>query len=51
MSITLTGPRLMLRDFTPDDWSSVYDWASRPEASQFQTWGPHSPEDSRAYVA
>lgn len=50
MSLTLTGPRLVLRDFAPDDWPDVYAFASPPEAAQFQTWGPHSPEDSRGYV-
>lgn len=51
MALMLTGPRLVLRDFTLDDWPSVYAYASRPEASRFQAWEPNSPGDSQAYVA
>jgi [ribosomal protein S5]-alanine N-acetyltransferase len=51
MPLTLTGPRLVLRDFTLDDWPSVYAYASRPEASRFQAWEPNSPGDSQVYVA
>jgi RimJ/RimL family protein N-acetyltransferase len=49
--VVLTGPRLVLREFTPDDWEAVYAFTSRPEVSRYQAWGPNTPEDARAYVA
>src|SRR5258706_1190993 len=50
MTVKLTGPRLMLREFSPDDWESVYGFASRPEVSRYQAWGPNTPEDAQTYV-
>jgi RimJ/RimL family protein N-acetyltransferase len=46
----LTGPRLVLREFTPGDWEEVYTFTSLPEASRYQAWGPNTPEDAQAYV-
>ncbi len=48
--LVLTSPRLLLRDFTPEDWQDVHAYASQPEACRFQAWGPNTPEESRAYV-
>lgn len=50
MTLVLNGPRLLLRDFTLEDWQDVYTYASRPEACRFQAWGPDTSEESRAYV-
>jgi ribosomal-protein-alanine N-acetyltransferase len=43
------NPRL--RPLTTDDWPAVHAWASRPEACRFQTWGPNSEDETRAFVA
>lgn len=51
MEIQFTGPRLVLREFAPDDWEDVYAFTSRPEASRYQPWGPNTLEDAQAYVA
>lgn len=40
-----------LRPLTLDDWPAVHAWASRPEACRFQTWGPNTEEQTRAFVA
>jgi [ribosomal protein S5]-alanine N-acetyltransferase len=48
--LVLRSPRLLLRDFTLEDWQDVHAYASRPEVCRFQAWGPNTPEESRAYV-
>lgn len=50
MTLLLTGPRLVLREFVPEDWEDVYAFTVKPEASRYQAWGPNTPEDARAYV-
>jgi [ribosomal protein S5]-alanine N-acetyltransferase len=50
MTLALKSPRLLLRDFTLEDWQDVHAYASQPEACRFQAWGPNTPEESRAYV-
>ena len=42
--------RLRLREFVPDDWPAMHAWASRPEVSRFQSWGPNTPEETRAFL-
>ncbi|MFK0259439.1 GNAT family N-acetyltransferase [Streptomyces sp. NPDC090445] len=34
-----------------DDWEAVHSWASRPQSCRFQTWGPNTEEETRAFVA
>src|SRR6266487_1112183 len=48
--LVLKSPRLLLRDFTLEDWQDVHAYASQPEAYRFQAWEPDTPEESRAYV-
>ena len=43
--------RLCLRKYVPDDWARVHFYASIPEFSQFDVWGPNSVEDTKAFVA
>jgi RimJ/RimL family protein N-acetyltransferase len=50
MTLTLKSPRLLLRDFTLEDWQDVHAYGSQLEACRFQAWGPDTPEESRAYV-
>ncbi len=42
--------RLLLRYFVPEDWIAVHAYASIPEVSQFDSWGPNTEADSRAFV-
>lgn len=46
----LHGNRITLREFVPEDWSAVHDWASRADACRYQAWGPNDPEETRAHV-
>ena len=46
----ISTERLLLRYFEPADWTAVHAYASLPEVSQFDSWGPNSESDSRAFV-
>jgi [ribosomal protein S5]-alanine N-acetyltransferase len=50
MAVVLTGPRLVLREFVPADWEDVYAFASQPDMSRYQAWGPDTPDEVRAYI-
>ena len=46
----LSSNKLLLREFTFNDWIDVQEYASIPEVSIYQTWGPNSPEQTKAFV-
>lgn len=46
----ITGDRLLLREFTADDWPAMHAWASWPEVCRFQPWGPNTPAETRAFL-
>ncbi len=52
-SIRLETERLVLRQFTNDDASAMYEnWAKDPEVTKYLTWAPHqSVADSEAILA
>lgn len=39
-----------MRDFIQNDWKSVHEYASDPEATRYVGWGPNSEEDSKKFV-
>ncbi|MEQ7125723.1 GNAT family protein [Actinopolymorpha sp. B11F2] len=39
-----------LRPLSYDDWPAVHAWASLPEACRYQTWGPSTEEETKAFV-
>jgi RimJ/RimL family protein N-acetyltransferase len=43
--------RLILRHYLPADWRDVHAYAALPEVSRFDSWGPNTESDSRAFVA
>ena len=43
MEVTLRRPRF-------EDWERVHEWTSTIDACRFQTWGPNTPADTRAFV-
>ena len=51
MVLPLETPRLLLREFRPEDWVAVHAFARDPEVVRFLDWGPHSEADSQAYIA
>lgn len=40
-----------LRRVTYDDWPAVHAWTRLPESSRYQTWGPNTEEETKAFVA
>lgn len=40
-----------LRPIRITDWPVVHEWASDPEASRFQVWGPNSEQETQEFVA
>jgi ribosomal-protein-alanine N-acetyltransferase len=42
--------RLTLRKYVPDDWERVHLYASVPEFSQFDVWGPNTADDTKSYI-
>jgi RimJ/RimL family protein N-acetyltransferase len=47
----LETPRLLLRPYRAEDWQEVHRYASIPEFSQYDVWGPNSAEDTKRFVA
>ena len=39
-----------LRPLALTDWEAVHEWGQLEEACRYQTWGPNTPEESKAYV-
>jgi ribosomal-protein-alanine N-acetyltransferase len=42
--------RLKLRDFVPEDWESIHEYASDPEVTRYVGWGPNSEEDTTNFL-
>lgn len=42
--------RLVLREFAPEDWEAVHEYASDVRTTAYMLWGPHEPEQTRAFV-
>ncbi len=49
--LTLASPRLILRQFNPDDYDAVHAYASVYENVRYMGWGPNTPEDTRNFIA
>src|SRR3989344_7933479 len=48
--MNLTTNRLLLRDYTSHDWERVHLYASEPEFSKYEFWGPNSVEDTQKFI-
>lgn len=42
--------RTVLRPYVPDDWERVHLYASIPEFSQYDVWGPNSVTDTKRFI-
>lgn len=49
-SITITTPRLILREYQENDFPGVHTYSKDSETLQFMTWGPNQPKDTRAFI-
>ncbi|HYW69224.1 MAG TPA: GNAT family N-acetyltransferase [bacterium] len=48
--VIIRTERLVLRDFRPDDWEVVHEYAVDPEVSLYMPWGPNSEDETRAFI-
>jgi len=48
--ITLTTPRLVLRQFTPGDFDAVHAYAGVYENVRYMDWGPNTPEATLGFL-
>jgi len=46
----LNTERLLLRDHLPEDWEDIHEYASIPEFSKYDFWGPNTKKDSKDFV-
>ena len=51
MTFLIETPRLVLREFCPDDWPAVHDYAADMEVVRHMNWGPNSEADTQAFIA
>ncbi|WP_142828479.1 GNAT family N-acetyltransferase [Planococcus soli] len=42
--------RFYLREFVQEDWKAVHAYASQEIVSQYQPWGPNSPQETKRYI-
>jgi len=42
--------RLLLREFTLDDFTDVHAYASQPETVRYMDWGPNTPEQTHDFL-
>jgi len=49
--VQLKTRRLLIREFTQDDYLGVHAYASDPEVTRFMEWGPNTPEETRAFLS
>jgi RimJ/RimL family protein N-acetyltransferase len=47
----IVTPRLILRPFEDTDFEAVHEYASDPVVTRYQTWGPNSEADTRAFIS
>jgi hypothetical protein len=45
----LVGQRVVLRELLSTDWEGIHSYASLAEACRYQSWGPNTQEQSRAF--
>ena len=48
--VQLKTRRLLLREFTPDDYEAAHAYAGDPEVTRYMEWGPNTPEDTRIFL-
>ena len=48
--VTLSTARLVLREFTRNDFDGVHGYASDPEVVRYMTWGPNTRAETRRFL-
>jgi len=47
----LETERLLIRDFVPEDWESVHQYACSESVCRYTMWGPNTEQQTRDYIA
>lgn len=50
MQLIFTTARLMVREYEPEDWKTVHQYAQLPDVVQYQNWGPNSTRQTQQFV-
>lgn len=48
--VTIRKDKLMLREFTREDFDPVHHYASDPEVIRFMNWGPNTRDETRRFL-
>ena len=48
--VTIKTARLILREFTQDDFEALHEGASNINVVRYMTWGPNTKDDSRRFI-
>ncbi|MCJ8005930.1 GNAT family N-acetyltransferase [Lederbergia wuyishanensis] len=46
----IKGNGIILREIVEQDWNDIHTYAALPEVSRFQSWGPNTEEETKAFV-
>jgi len=49
-TIILETKRLILQQFTPEDFDAVHSWASNPNNVRLMLWGPNTKEETKDFI-
>ena len=49
--MNLTTERLLLRNYSAEDWERVHIYGSDPDFSKYKPWGPNTLEDTHKFIA
>ncbi len=48
--VTIETDRLIIREFTHDDFDAVHRYASNPNVVKFMVWGPNTEDETRQFI-
>lgn len=48
--VTIETERLIIREFTQDDFDGVHRYASNPNVVRFMVWGPNTEDETRRFI-
>lgn len=49
--MVIESERLVLRNYTPDDFARVHLYGSLPDFSKYDVWGPNKEEDTEKFIS
>jgi [ribosomal protein S5]-alanine N-acetyltransferase len=49
-AMEIRTPRLLLREYRPEDWEAVHAYSSNAEILKYEAWGPNTPVQTKAFI-